>query len=147
MINQRDINSRVERFRKAGEREKINPPAFVSMSSTKAGIQPTGEIRLAKLTQSADIGTRLKANLLDSSGKEITTGDGYDVFIYFLCYGTANLNETLPLLQSGWIIPVVNKFFDGYVDWHSGSGSGPFPLEGDQWLCLFPMQRWIICQE
>ena len=106
-MNQRDINRRVEQFKKAGERETLKPPPIISMPGKTSGSKGI-DIRRAKLTADAGANDSITANLYNSKGVEQTEGDEAGVTVF--CHinkPDADLKHCIPKLQTGGEILVI----------------------------------------
>lgn len=146
-MNQRDINRRVEQFRKAGEREKLSPPQVISMPRQITPAIGSMEVRLAKVISVPVNGTRLICNLLDNNGIEITSGEEANVLVVCFVFNTTDISETLPHLNGGELIIVIKKKCYGQPTYYS-SDSALHEVWGDAWICISPyFQYWSLCSE
>jgi hypothetical protein len=127
--NQRDINRRVEQFKKAGERETLKPPQIISMGGGGAKGKAT-TISWARCKTEAGEGQTIQADLLDDKGDIVN-----EISVLCIIPGTGNLNEAIPYLMEATDMPVVQRTL--------------FTENGYEtlWFCLWPFQAFPLCPE
>ena len=96
IIKGRDINRVAERFRRAGDKERLSSPQIIQ--PTKAGRHNSG-VRSAFCKTAAGEGTTIDA-YLDTN----ITGD--EITVNCIIAGGTDLNNAVPRLTQGFEIPV-----------------------------------------
>jgi len=133
-MNQRDINRRQAQFERYGKEERLSSPQIIQTNKLMHPPLIKQTITFARIYENAGSGNTIKANPYTAAGVLLNTdlpGDNWDVHCE-IC-GGSNLNEAIPYLEVGVVIPVVQRTV--VVD--------DTPVV--QYWCLWGFQMFPIC--